>query len=58
MREVLLPEAGIPGQDIQLLPLTPAHVSILFLETTGADWTEPHTSNARSRQGLGKQSKD
>lgn len=58
MREVLLPEAGIPGQDIWLPPLIPEHASILFLETPGADWTEPHTSNARSRQGLGKQSKD
>ena len=39
---------------------SPQHrcLSINFPETTGADKTEPHTSNVRSRQGLGRQGKD
>lgn len=39
---------------------SPQHtrLSINFPETTGADKTEPHTSNIRSRQGLGRQGKD
>lgn len=54
------PAAVIPGRDVSYLTSTPqhTHLCINFPKTTGADRTEPHTSNVRSTQGLSGQRKD